>query len=112
MYSDDAIAGGPISVGVRTGGETRSRLVNLTLKLSVWLRQGTVGRLYHSILFSFLVFEAVACGQSVTLSVGSASGVPGGTVTVTVNTVSAGGAPQPVLGVQWSFSYSAGHHQR
>jgi len=53
----------------------------------------------------FLGFEIVGLGQSVALSIGSASGTAGATVSLPINLTSSGG-PQ-TAGLQWSFAYSA-----
>ena len=55
------------------------------------------------IFASLLGIQAIALGQTVSLTIGSASGVPGGTVDLPV-ILSGGAAP---AGLQWNFSYSS-----
>ena len=58
----------------------------------------------RNLIFAGLVgLQAIALGQSVSLSIGSASGVPGGTVTLPVS-LSGGAGP---AGLQWNFTYSS-----
>ncbi|MDP8990432.1 MAG: hypothetical protein M3N41_10195, partial [Acidobacteriota bacterium] len=55
--------------------------------------------------FVLLGLQAVALGQSVTLSLGSTTGTAGGTVVLPLNLTSAGGAQ--TSGLQWTFTYSS-----
>ncbi len=52
-----------------------------------------------------LGLQTAAFGQSVVLSVGSASGTAGGTVTVPITLASSGGAQ--TAGLQWTFNFSS-----
>jgi len=49
--------------------------------------------------------QVIGLGQSVSLSIGSAAGTPGGTVSLPINLTSSGGAQ--AAGLQWSFVYSS-----
>ena len=55
--------------------------------------------------FVLIGFQTIGLGQSVSLTQGSGSGTPGGTVSLPINLTSAGGAQ--TAGLQWSFSFSS-----
>ena len=55
--------------------------------------------------FVLLGLQSFAFAQSVTLSIGSASGTAGGTVALPISLASAGGAQ--TVGLQWTFNYSS-----
>src|ERR1700694_4671791 len=56
-------------------------------------------------ILALLGLQTIAFGQSVTLSIGSGSGMPGSTVALPINLTSTGGAQAASL--QWSFSLSS-----
>jgi hypothetical protein len=55
-------------------------------------------------ILALVGLQTIAFGQSVTLSIGSASATAGGTVAVPINVTSAGGAQ--ASGFEWSFAVS------
>jgi uncharacterized protein (TIGR03437 family) len=57
------------------------------------------------LLATVFILPTAIFGQSVTLSIGSASGTPGSSVTVPITLTSSSGAQ--ATGVEWSFSYSS-----
>jgi uncharacterized protein (TIGR03437 family) len=60
---------------------------------------------YNRVFLGLLILQALASGQSVSISLGSGSGTAGGTVSLPVNVTSLGGAAPAA--VQWSFSYTS-----
>src|SRR5665213_1844411 len=61
--------------------------------------------LYSRIRFFGLIgLSTVALAQSVTLSLGSGQGMPGGSVVLPLTIISAGGAQ--AADIQWTFTYS------
>ena len=62
-------------------------------------------RIGYLVFIAFMGCSELARGQSVTLSVGSGSGIAGGSVVVPITLTSSGGAQ--AAAVQWSLSYSS-----
>ncbi len=69
-----------------------------------WFGVRQFARVYF-ILFVLLGFSITAFTQSVTLSVGSNTGKPGGTVSVPIVLTSTGGAQ--TAGIQWNFGFTS-----
>jgi len=59
----------------------------------------------YRFIFLAAAVQSITLGQSISLSIGSASGTPGGSVPIAINLTSIGGA-QPA-GLQWSFAFSS-----
>jgi uncharacterized protein (TIGR03437 family) len=57
------------------------------------------------LLAAGFIIQTAAFGQSVAVSIGSASGMPGSTVTVPISLTSSGGAQS--VDVEWKFAYSS-----
>ena len=64
-----------------------------------------MGKLHSWLIALLLPFAAFTFGQSVTLSLGSGTGTPGGTASVTLNLATSGGASPAAL--EFTFNYSS-----
>ena len=70
-----------------------------------FVRRFLFQRIGYLVFIAFIGCSEFALGQSVTLSVGSGSGIAGGSVVVPINLMSFGGGQ--AAAVQWSLSYSS-----